>query len=81
VEGGREAIMRELREQIRGRRGTEFAVAHTNAPEHATWFRERIVDEFAPERDPFIAEATSVLAAHVGEGAVGLAYLLPEIDA
>jgi len=73
--------MRELRAQIRGRPGTEFGIAHTNAIEHARWFRDRIVEEFAPAREPFVVEATSVLGAHIGEGAVGLAYLLPEGDA
>jgi hypothetical protein len=81
VKGGRDAILREMRAQIGGRKGAEFAVAHAHAPEHALWFRDQIVQEFAPEREPFVVEATSVLAAHVGEGAVGVAYLLPETGA
>jgi uncharacterized protein len=78
VKGGRVAILRELRQQVGSRRGTEFGIAHANAAAEALWFRDRIVEEFAPSREPFIVEATSVLAAHIGEGAVGLAYLLPE---
>jgi uncharacterized protein len=78
VQGGREAILREIREQLCGRSGAEFGIAHANAREQALWLRDRIVEEFAPDREPFVVEATSVLAAHIGEGAVGLAFLLPE---
>jgi len=56
----------------------EFGIAHANAEEDALWFRDRIAERFTLARPVFMAEVTSVLAAHIGEGAVGVGYILPE---
>ena len=56
---------------------TEFAITHANSLSDALWFKKRIGEVFALAREPFVVEATSVLAVHVGEGAVGIAYIMP----
>jgi fatty acid-binding protein DegV len=67
-----------MEREIDRRLPTEFAIAHANAYEHAAWFKERIMKTFTLATEPFIVEATTVLAAHIGEGAVGVSYILPE---
>ncbi len=77
VRGGRRKILQILHQEIGDARPVEFAITHANAPEDAQWFKERIEREFNLAREPFVVPVTSVLAAHIGEGASGLAYILP----
>jgi fatty acid-binding protein DegV len=77
VRGGRRKILELMRAEIDPAVPTEFAITHANAPEAAEWFKQRITQTFTLAREPFIVEVTSVLAVHVGEGAVGIAYILP----
>jgi DegV family protein with EDD domain len=78
VREGRRKILQLMEREIDHRLPTEFAIAHANAYEHAAWFKERIMKTFTLATEPFIVEATTVLAAHIGEGAVGVSYILPE---
>jgi DegV family protein with EDD domain len=80
VKGGRKKILRILHAELDAALPVEFAIAHANAYEDALWFKERITEEFTLAREPFVVEATSVLAAHIGEGTVGIAYILPGDD-
>ncbi len=75
VKGGRRRILETLRREIPRQAPVEFAVAHADALEDAEWFRDRIAETFTLSRPTFVVEATTVLANHIGEGAVGLAYL------
>lgn len=77
VRGGRRKILELMKSEIDPAVPAEFAITHANAPEAAEWFKQRITRTFTLAREPFIVEATSVLAVHVGEGAVGIAYILP----
>ena len=78
VKGGRRKILQLLHREIGDAGPVEFAITHANAPQDAQWFKERLMQEFAVAREPYVVPVTSVLAAHIGEGAAGLAYLLPE---
>ncbi len=75
VRGGRRRILEILRREIAAGKPVEFGIAHANAPQDAEWFRERISESFTLARETFVVEATTVLANHIGEGAVGLAWL------
>jgi hypothetical protein len=75
VKGGRRRILETLRREIPRETPVEFAVAHADALEDAEWFRDRIAETFTLSRPTFVVEATTVLANHIGEGAVGLACL------
>jgi DegV family protein with EDD domain len=75
VRGGRRRILQTLRREIPEGVPVEFGIAHANAPQDAEWFRSRIAGSFALARETFVVEATTVLANHIGEGAVGLAWL------
>ena len=77
VRNGRRKILQILREEIDPRLPAEFAIAHANAYDDAAWFKAMLEENFTLAREPFIVEATSVLAVHIGEGAVGVASLLP----
>jgi hypothetical protein len=81
VRGGRKKILRMMEEEIDPSLPTEFAIAHANAEENVRWFQDRISERFTLARPPFVVELTSVLAAHIGEGAIGVGYILPEADA
>jgi len=78
VRGGRRKILELLKAEIDPAVPTEFAITHANAPADALWFKEMIEANFTLSREPFVVDTTSVLAVHVGEGAVGIAYILPE---
>jgi DegV family protein with EDD domain len=78
VRDGVRKILRHMEREIGGGRPTDFAVAHANAKGNADWFRDRIVKSFSPRREPYVVDATTVLAAHIGEGAVGVGYILEE---
>jgi DegV family protein with EDD domain len=78
VKGGRKKILRLMEKEIDPRVPIEFGIAHANAEEDAMWFRDRITERFTLARPVFVSEVTSVLAAHIGEGAVGVGYILPE---
>jgi DegV family protein with EDD domain len=78
VKGGRKRILRLMEREIDPRVPMEFGIAHANAGADALWFRDRIAERFTLSRPVFLAEVTSVLAAHIGEGAVGVGYILPE---
>jgi len=78
VKGGRKRILRLMVREIDPRVPMEFGIAHANAEADALWLRDRIAERFTLARPVFLAEVTSVLAAHVGEGAVGVGYILPE---
>lgn len=78
VKGGRRKILELLKAEIAPGLPTEFAITHANAPVDAQWFKEMIERNFTLSREPFVVDVTSVLAVHVGEGAVGIAYILPE---
>jgi DegV family protein with EDD domain len=80
VKGGRKRILRILHGEIDKALPVEFAIAHANAYKDALWFKQRLAEEFTLAREPFVVEATSVLAAHIGEGTVGIAYILPGDD-
>jgi uncharacterized protein len=77
VKGGRKKILELMRSELDPAVPTEFAITHVNALPDALWFKKQIEENFTPAREPFVVEATSVLAIHVGEGAVGIAYILP----
>ena len=51
-----------------------FAMVHTNAPEAAENFRERIVD-LIPEDHTYSMDITPVIGAHIGPGAVGFSII------
>jgi len=78
VKGGRKRILGLMEREIDPRVPMEFGITHANAEEDALWFRDRIRERFTLARPVFVTELTSVLAAHVGEGAVGVGYILPE---
>ena len=78
VKGGRKRILGIMEREIDPRIPMEFGIAHANAEADALWFRDRIAERFTLARPVFMAEVTSVLAAHIGEGAVGVGYILPE---
>ncbi len=78
VRGGRRRILEILRREIDPRMPVEFGIAHANAPEDALWFRDRIAETFTLARETFVVEATTVLANHIGEGSLGLAWLAAE---
>jgi fatty acid-binding protein DegV len=78
VKGGRKKILSMMEKEIDPGAPTEFAIAHANSEENVTWFQDRIAERFTLARPPFVVELTSVLAAHIGEGAVGVGYILPE---
>ena len=77
VRGGRKKILRMMERDIDPGTPTEFAIAHANSEENVRWFQDRIAERFTLARPPFVVELTSVLAAHIGEGAVGVGYILP----
>ncbi len=78
VKGGRKRILGLMEREIDPRVPMEFGIVHANAEADALWFRDRIAERFTLARPVFMTEITSVLAAHVGEGTVGVAYILPE---
>lgn len=78
VKGGRKKILRAMEQEIDPRVPTEFAIAHSNAEADASWFEQRIAERFTLARPVYVAEVTSVLAVHIGEGAVGVGYILPD---
>ena len=78
VRGGRRRILNHLRREIPPGIRVEFGIAHADALQDAEWFRDRIAETFPLFRETFVVEATTVLANHIGEGAVGLAYLACE---
>ncbi len=77
VRGGRRKILALMKAELDPAVPTEFAITHANSLSDALWFKSRIMESFTAAREPFVVEATSVLAVHVGEGAVGIAYILP----
>lgn len=78
VRGGRRRILETLKREISPATRVEFGIAHANALEDALWFRDRIAETFALARETFVVEATTVLANHIGEGSLGLAWLAAE---
>jgi uncharacterized protein len=77
VRGGRRKILALMKAELDPAVPTEFAITHANSLSDALWFKKRIEESFTCAREPFVVEATSVLAVHVGEGAVGIAWILP----
>jgi DegV family protein with EDD domain len=51
----------------------ELALVHTNAPEKIEELRQRARHLFPEGRDPITVDATPVIGAHIGPGAVGFA--------
>jgi len=80
VENGKKKIFSILQDHLDPELPTDFAVTHVDAEEDARWFAERIRQKFHSERDIFIQDATPVLAAHAGFGAVAVAFIAPKID-
>ena len=56
---------------------TDFAITHVDAPDNAQWFTEQVEDQFTLDHDIFTMDATPVLAAHAGFGAVAVAFIRP----
>ncbi len=77
VEHGKKKILKILRKHLDADRPADFAITHVDAMEDAHWFRERISAEFTTDREIFIQDATPVLAAHAGFGAVAVAFIAP----
>lgn len=77
VEKGKRKILKIMREHLDPNSPADFAITHVDAIEDAHWFRERIRSEFDTNREIFIQDATPVLAAHAGFGAVAVAFIAP----
>lgn len=57
-------------------RPEQLALLHTNAPEDAQAFKQRIAHLIPAGQDPSIVEVTPAIGAHIGPGAVGLACIM-----
>lgn len=80
VKGGKKKILEILHEELDDSVPTDFAVTHVDAAENARWFADRIREEFTTDHDIFSMDATPVLAAHAGFGAVAVAFITPEAE-
>ncbi len=77
-QGGKQKILQMLAQNLNPDAPTDFAITHVDAPEDAGWFADQITRRFAVDRDLFIQDASPVLAAHAGFGAVAVAYIEPD---
>jgi hypothetical protein len=75
---GLKKILRIMKRELNPRLPTEFAITHSNAVSQAEWLRDRIMEGFTVSRKPFIVEVTTAFVTHLGEGAVGVSYILPD---
>jgi len=78
VEGGKKKIIEMLHEELDPEVPTDFAITHVDAEDNAHWFAEQIEEQFTLDHDIFMMDATPVLAAHAGFGAVAVAFIRPE---
>jgi len=77
MEGSKKKILRMLEDRLDTNQPVDFAIAHVDAPEQARWFADRLNRSFTPDHKIFTQDASPVLAAHAGFGAVAVAYLIP----
>jgi DegV family protein with EDD domain len=66
-------VMQLVSRHAKGKNKLRFAVAHTNAPEKAAWFSERIKREFKVT-DIMLVNASPAIGVHAGPGAAGVAF-------
>jgi len=57
---------------------SQVGVVHTNAPEQAAEFMQRIMECCTDGLVPLMAEVTPVIGTHVGPGVVGVVYMTKE---
>ncbi len=78
VKGGKSKILKILGQELDSAVPVDFAIAHVNALNDASWFQDEIQKRFTTDHDIFIKDASPVLAAHAGFGAVAVAYIYPD---
>ncbi len=57
-------------------RPEQLALLHTNAPEEAQAFKQRIAHLIPAGQEPIIVEVTPAIGSHIGPGAVGVACIM-----
>jgi len=77
-QGSKQKILDMLAEDLDPGDPIDFAITHVDGLQDAQWFADQVTRRFTVNRDLFIQDATPVLAAHAGFGAVAVAYIEPD---
>lgn len=74
---GKEKIISMIKQTIGDGAQADFAIAHVDSLATGEWFKQRIEDEFEPQREVFVLDASPALALHTGFGTAAVAYIEP----